>query len=235
MCIPAAGATTHLPTRRRGTWILSLWEAVIELRHIPISKTTSGQVWSPVPHLCGNLPSLLHPTFPLDLTIRMGGSGPRSSYWSLFLMMRIDVDTSAPPLRDEEARIGTAERQYGQYIPHDHPSSSCLLSHDTSTEEQVVPPQWIPELPSRIRSSGTFGGQERSWGACAYCAVFGIDQERERRRDLSFLWGPILPTPLDRLKIQHLAIFADPASWRRLPRTDTHHVMGPMQVAYAVL
>lgn len=156
MCIPAAGATTHLPTRRRGTWILSLWEAVIELRHIPISKTTSGQVWSPVPHLCGNLPSLLHPTFPLDLTIRMGGSGPRSSYWSLFLMMRIDVDTSAPPLRDEEARIGTAERQYGQYIPHDHPSSSCLLSHDTSTEEQVVPPQWIPELPSRIRSSGTF-------------------------------------------------------------------------------
>lgn len=60
-------------------------------------KDNLGTGKSPVPHLCGNLPSLLLP-FPPPLPPRShdtdGGALGRS-YWSLF-WMRIDVDTGAP-------------------------------------------------------------------------------------------------------------------------------------------
>lgn len=37
-------------------------------------------------------------------------------------------------------------------------------------------------------------------------------KEEEKERDLSFLGDSFLPTPLDRLKIQNLAIFAESPS-----------------------
>lgn len=78
-----------------------------------------------------------------------------------------------------------------------------------------------PNFPSRIRSSGTFGGQEDCGVASrvvyTYCVARGsINEEgegmRETERYLSLLGDPFLPTPLDRLKIQKLAIFAESPS-----------------------
>lgn len=77
-----------------------------------------------------------------------------------------------------------------------------------------------PDFPSRIRSSGTFRGQEGCCGVasrvvytyCILCSARINEEGRERDRDLSFLGDPFLPTPLDRLKIQHLAIFAESPS-----------------------
>lgn len=68
-------------------------------------------------------------------------------------------------------------------------------------------------------------------GCCSYCILCGDEDERET----CYSWGAHLANPLDRLRIQHLAIIAEhPQRKKCLPRTDTHHVMGPMHVAYAV-
>lgn len=62
----------------------------------------------------------------------------------------------------------------------------------------------------------------RQWSPSQVLAVSGAVVRRGVRavktswwETLSVLGGPFLPTPLDRLKIQNLAIFAEPPSRRK--------------------
>lgn len=157
LCVPAAGATTHLPTRCRGS-VDTFWETLDDEGRR--SRTTSEQacsapsVWEP--------PISPFPPFPSSIS-RYGGAPA-----TLLLVVIFDADRRghrrAP--QDEEARI---IRQYGGTPLA--PSSSSLVSHDTSAEEQVVPPLCSP-TPSRNPEEWYVRRTGGSWDASTvYCTV----------------------------------------------------------------